>query len=191
MYQVSDKFREYCKFTQELYELLVEEEKMESMSEEESDKLQENLEKMVETLKSSDLSDIPFEEWENFVLVIQDFDLENTGANIDFNLLTIPSEMNGYTIEINLKGCNVRNFNFDKKMFRYTSESFDPEFVEAGDDGYLVVDYAKLSVIPLKAVDILYDEVSKLKNELKTVKEENKLLKHTGGAGQPPQKGQK
>ena len=126
-----EKFREYCKFTQELYELLVEEEKMESMSEEESDKLQENLEKMVETLKSSDLSDIPFEEWENFVLVIQDFDLENTGANIDFNLLTIPSEMNGYTIEINLKGCNVRNFNFDKKMFRYTSESFDPEFVEA------------------------------------------------------------
>ena len=43
-----EKFREYCKFTQELYELLVDEEKMESMSEEESDKLQENLEKMVE-----------------------------------------------------------------------------------------------------------------------------------------------
>lgn len=52
-----------------------------------------------------------------------------------------------------------------------------PEFVEAGDDGYLVVDYAKLSVIPLKAVDILYDEVSKLKDELKTVKEENQMLK--------------
>ena len=52
-----------------------------------------------------------------------------------------------------------------------------PEFVETGDDGYLVVDYAKLSVIPLKAVDILYDEVSKLKNELKTVKEENQMLK--------------
>lgn len=52
-----------------------------------------------------------------------------------------------------------------------------PEFVEAGDDGYLVVDYAKLSVIPLKAVDILYDEVNKLKDELKTVKEENQMLK--------------
>ena len=52
-----------------------------------------------------------------------------------------------------------------------------PEFVEIGDDGYLVVDYAKLSVIPLKAVDILYDEVNKLKNELKTVKEENQMLK--------------
>ena len=126
-----EKFREYCKFTQELYELLVDEEKMNSMTEEESDKLEEKMEKMIEALRTSDLSDIPFEEWENFVLVIQDFNLENTGANIDFNLLTIPPEMKGYTIEINLKGCNVRNFNFDKEMFRYTAESFDPEFVEA------------------------------------------------------------
>lgn len=52
-----------------------------------------------------------------------------------------------------------------------------PEFVETGDDGYLVVDYAKLSVIPLKAVDLLYDEVNTLKDELKTVKEENQMLK--------------
>ena len=52
-----------------------------------------------------------------------------------------------------------------------------PEFVETGDDGYLVVDYAKLSVIPLKAVDLLYDEVNTLKDELKTVKEENQTLK--------------
>lgn len=52
-----------------------------------------------------------------------------------------------------------------------------PEFVETGDDGYLVVDYAKLSMIPLKAVDMLYDEVNKLKDELKTVKEENQTLK--------------
>ena len=46
-----------------------------------------------------------------------------------------------------------------------------PEFVETGDDGYLVVDYAKLSVIPLKAVDILYDEVNKLKKENQMLKE--------------------
>ena len=52
-----------------------------------------------------------------------------------------------------------------------------PEFVETGEDGYMSVDYAKLSIIPLKAVDILYDEVNKLKNELKTVKEENQMLK--------------
>lgn len=52
-----------------------------------------------------------------------------------------------------------------------------PEFVETGEDGYMSVDYAKLSIIPLKAVDLLYDEVNKLKNELKTVKEENQILK--------------
>lgn len=52
-----------------------------------------------------------------------------------------------------------------------------PEFVNTGDDGYMSVDYAKLSIIPLKAVDLLYDEVNKLKDELKTVKEENQILK--------------
>ena len=125
-----EKFREYCKFTQELYELLRDESKMEAMPPEEVEKLEEKMEQMNETLKNSDLSGIPFEEWENFVLVIQDLNLENTGANIDFNLITIPPEMSGYKIDVNLRGCNVRNFNFDKNMFRYTSESFDPEFVE-------------------------------------------------------------
>lgn len=52
-----------------------------------------------------------------------------------------------------------------------------PEFVETGEDGYMSVDYAKLSIIPLKAVDILYDEVKKLKDEIKIVKEENQMLK--------------
>lgn len=52
-----------------------------------------------------------------------------------------------------------------------------PEFVETGEDGYMSVDYAKLSIIPLKAVDLLYDEVNKLKDEIKTVKEENQMLK--------------
>lgn len=125
-----EKFREYCKFTQELYGLLADESKMDSMSEAEGEKLDADMEEMIKTLSSSDLSDIPFEEWENFVLVIQDLNLENTGANIDFNLITIPPEMKGYKIDINLRGCNVRNFNFDKTMFRYTADSFDPEFVE-------------------------------------------------------------
>lgn len=53
-----------------------------------------------------------------------------------------------------------------------------PEFVETDKDGYMSVDYAKLSIIPLKAVDLLYDEVNKLKNELKNVKEENQMLKY-------------
>ena len=124
-----EKFKEYCKFTQELYELLKDESKLDEMSPEEGEKLEARMEELVEALRTSDLSDIPFEAWEDFVLVIQDLNLENTGANIDFNLITIPQEMRGYTVEVNLKGCNVRNFNFDKSMFRYTEASFDPEFV--------------------------------------------------------------
>ena len=124
-----EKFKEYCKFTQELYELLKDESKLDEMSPEEGEKLEARMEELVEALRISDLSDIPFEAWEDFVLVIQDLNLENTGANIDFNLITIPQEMRGYTVEVNLKGCNVRNFNFDKTMFRYTEASFDPEFV--------------------------------------------------------------
>ena len=124
-----EKFKEYCEFTQKLYELLRDESKLEEMSPEDGDKLEADMEALAQDLKTSDLSEIPFEAWEDFVLVIQDFNLENTGANIDFNLITIPPEMKGYTIEVNLKGCNVRNFNFDKTMFRYSEASFDPEFV--------------------------------------------------------------
>ena len=43
-----EKFREYCKFTQEIYEIIRDEEKMNSMTEEDAEKLQEDMEKMVE-----------------------------------------------------------------------------------------------------------------------------------------------
>ncbi len=124
-----EKFREYCRLTQNAYELLIDEEKMEAMPEEELEKLQEQLEEMMETLKNSDLSDIPYEEWGNFTLITQELNLENTGANIDFNLIRIPVEVKNYGVELSLKGCNVRNFDFDKKAFKYTDASFDEEFV--------------------------------------------------------------
>ena len=38
-----EKFREYCKFTQEIYEIIRDEEKMNSMTEEDAEKLQEEL----------------------------------------------------------------------------------------------------------------------------------------------------
>lgn len=124
-----EKFREFCNLTQKIYEIFVDEEKQESMPEEELERLQEQLEQMMETLKNSDLSEIPYEEWENFTLIVQELDLENTGANIDFNLIRIPEEVKEYGVEISLKGCNVRNFDFDKSTFRYTDASFDEEFV--------------------------------------------------------------
>lgn len=124
-----EKFREFCNLTQKIYELVADEEKQEAMPEEELDKLQEQLEEMMETLKNSDLSDIPYEEWQNFTLITQKLDLENTGANIDFNLIHIPAQVKDYGVELSLKGCNVRNFDFDKKSFKYTDASFDEDFV--------------------------------------------------------------
>lgn len=44
-----------------------------------------------------------------------------------------------------------------------------PEIVSENKDGYLSVDYAKLSVVALKAVDVLYKEVSEIKGMLKEI----------------------
>ena len=124
-----EKFREFCEFTSQIYELLMDQEKAEAMPEEELDKMQERMDEIFKTLKNSDLSEIPFEEWQNFTLLIQELDLENTGANIDFNLINIPAEVKRYGVELKLKGCNVRNFDFDKNAYKYTDASFDEEFV--------------------------------------------------------------
>ena len=45
-----------------------------------------------------------------------------------------------------------------------------PELVSEREDGYLTVDYARLSVVALKAVDKLHDENQMLRNELKEIK---------------------
>ena len=42
-----------------------------------------------------------------------------------------------------------------------------PELVSKNENGYLVVDYAKLSVVALRAIDILYQEIKNIKTKLK------------------------
>lgn len=46
-----------------------------------------------------------------------------------------------------------------------------PELVSSNTDGYLTVDYAKLSIIALKAIDLIYDTITDLKHENALLKE--------------------
>ena len=99
--------------------------------EEKFDGLQKQIEADIATLKQSDLSDIPFEEWKDFRWLTQQIDLEGTGANIDLSQI--------YFFElydpVRLKGCNIRNFDFQKYLF--DEDSFDNEFREAHSEYFV------------------------------------------------------
>ena len=126
-----EKFREFCKRTQEIYELIKSGE-IENYEEDAMDALEEELETIVTTIKGSDLSEIPAEEWKNYVPLFGELDLEGTGANIDFNYINFPEEVTSGPVPIKLKGCTVTNFSFDLKKHDFSEESFDESFVEEG-----------------------------------------------------------
>ena len=91
------------------------------------------------SLFNCDLSDFPFEAWQDFYIISDEnhvADFSKTRANIDFNMVTYP----GY---VNFKGCNVRNLemvgrtlkpkDFDEETIRansslFLSDSFSEEF---------------------------------------------------------------
>ena len=63
-------------------------------------------------LLSYDLSDIPFKEWDDYIIYSDEnhiVDFSKTRANIDFNLVNLDY----YTTPGNFKGCNVRNIFVD------------------------------------------------------------------------------
>ena len=89
--------------------------------------------------------------------------------NIDFDKLsTLPKKYYEWKEDINNVGTQIGTSAQELQLLY-------PELVSEGNEGVLTVDYAKLSIVALKAIDILHNENEYLKNELEKIKE---MLKH-------------
>lgn len=124
--------------------------------------LEGTLQTLIDEVHSSDLSDIPFEEYEGFHDL--GFDFSGTGANIDFNLI----DTNYRYLPVRVKGCNVVNFDFSNA--RYDEESFDEQFISQHPDKFIDIELPKevKQRYYWKALEIadvirygLYDEIEK------------------------------
>ena len=96
-------------------------------------KLEEEQKKLMDKLLSYDLSDIPFEEWDEFYIYSEEnyvFDFSKTHANIDFSLMEL-------YCKYNLKGCNIKNLN---KLYDIDPESFDEETIKKNPKIFLLGD---------------------------------------------------
>lgn len=133
------EFRKYKEEQQQLVGRLDEEEKalIENGNYNEEDFLKKGLEELSELqsrLLSYDLSDIPFEEWENVILVSSDkypADFSKTKANLDFeisDILIIGKEI------YNFKGCNVKNI---ESLESYSGIFFDEKTIEENSSLFL------------------------------------------------------
>ena len=100
------------------------------ITEEEGDLLTEEIEQLNATLHDSDLSSIPFEEYEGFVDLGIDFG--GTSANLDYSLINTEYRDGN---PVRNKGCVVRNFDFESMT--YDGESFDEDFISEHQEHFL------------------------------------------------------
>ena len=134
-----EEFRKYKEEQQQLLGRLNEEEETlkDSNNYNEEDFLKKALEELSglqNRLLSYDLSDIPFEEWEDVILVSSDnykADFSKTKANLDFEILDIP--ITGKEI-YNFKGCNVKNI---ESLESYSDTFFDEKTIEENSSLFL------------------------------------------------------
>ena len=84
-----------------------------------------------------DLSEIPFEEWKDFLLfsdVAHAIDLSHTGANLDFELIDHVLDDTSEE-KVSFHGCNIRNIN---KMGSFSSERiFDEDTIRTNPNFFL------------------------------------------------------
>ena len=85
-------------------------------------------------LLSYDLSDIPFKEWDDYIIYSDEnhiVDFSKTRANIDFNLVNLDY----YTTPGNFKGCNVRNIFVDSILL--DPNSYDDYIINGNSSLFL------------------------------------------------------
>lgn len=84
---------------------------------------------IVNEIQNSDMSDIPFEEFEGFPIL--EFDFTKTGANIDFDLIDLSLSDD----KLRFQGCNIRNLDLSKIDINLLDDkSFDSDVIEANPE---------------------------------------------------------
>lgn len=117
------EFREIKSSMLNLIELEEQSYSSENSSQDEAERFLKEYNTLQNRLLSSDLSDIPFEEWQGlYIFTDGELDLSQTHANIDFSLLA------GIEYDsINLQGCNIRGI----QALDYDENTFDSEYMKA------------------------------------------------------------
>lgn len=99
------------------------------LSDEEKIIIINELEQFISEIHNSDLSNIPFEEYEGFFDL--GFDFNETGANIDFNIIDVSFNEE----KLRYQGCIVRNLDLSKVNTRLLDDnSFDSKVIEANPE---------------------------------------------------------
>ncbi len=140
-----EEFRKYKEGQQQLLSRLEEEEQSlkENGNYNEEDFVKKSLEELSglqSGLLSYDLSDIPFEEWEDVMLVSSDrypADFSKTKANFDFSILDVfIAEKEVY----NFRGCSVKNID---DLYGYNDTFFDEKTIEENSNLFLLNDFSQ------------------------------------------------
>ena len=139
-----EQFRELKNSMLRLIELAEQEYNSDSQDKNEGERILREYNSLQDRLLSSDLSDIPFEEWQGlYIFADGELDFSKTHANIDFSLLAGI----GYD-SINLQGCNIREL----QALDYDETTFDAEYMKAHPE------YFPDESIPAEVRQLFYDK---------------------------------
>ena len=108
----------------------------EYLSDEEEKQFLARYKEIIGILSEHDLSDIDFEEWRGMYIGADDdflIDFSKTKANLDFSIIEY-EDFADFAFP-NFRGCQIKNFDFDK--YKYSPEMFDEGFRKENEGRFL------------------------------------------------------